>query len=282
VNLLEPGPQMLATLTGLPLLGVLPMLADHALPEEDGVMSFERGHDDETDATEIVVIATPRASNLDEFAALRRLPGVRLRWAREAAQAQTRGWLVLPGSKQVSGDLRWLRERGIADAVLRHAARGRPVLGICGGMQMLGARLIDADGADGEAGVDMPGLDLLPLATHYAGAKRVRRSHVGFDNMQAPWAALRGVAVDGYEIRVGHTEASDSRAVIARADDGVAVGWQRGNVLGTALHGLLESGDVLHALLSCRAPSLDDGLDALADVIAPVCERGPVRRALLG
>lgn len=282
VDLLEPGPRMLATHTGLPLLGVLPMLADHALPEEDGVMTFDRGGDVEGDAMEIVVIATPRASNLDEFAALRRLPGVRLRWAREASQARTRGCLVLPGSKQVSGDLRWLRESGIAEAVRRHAARGRLVLGICGGMQMLGARLIDADGADGEAGVDVPGLGLLPLVTVYAGAKRVRRGSACFDNTQGPWAALQGVAVETYEIRVGHTEATDSRSVVAHAGDGVAVAWQGGCVLGTALHGVLESADVLKAMWSCRAPSLDAGLDALADVIAPVCERGPVRRALFG
>jgi adenosylcobyric acid synthase len=282
IRLLEPGPQMLATHTGLPLLGVLPMLADHALPEEDGVMTFERGSDEDDDAMEIVVITTPRASNLDEFAALRRLPGVRLRWAREASQVRSNGWLVLPGSKQVSGDLRWLRESGIADAVQRHVARGRPVLGICGGMQMLGMRLVDADGADGEAGVDVLGLGLLPLATTYAGAKRVRRGSARFDNAQGPWSALQGVAVEGYEIRVGRTETTDSASVIACVDDGVAVAWQSASVLGTALHGVLESADVLNALWSCRVPSLDAGLDALADVIAPVCEREPVRRALFG
>jgi adenosylcobyric acid synthase len=103
-----------------------------------------------------------------------------------------------------------------------------------------------------------------------------------FENTQGPWAALQGIAVEGYEIRVGNTETTDIGSVIARADDGVAVGWQRGCVLGTALHGLFESADVLHALWSCRAPSLDEGLDALADVIAPVCERGPVRHALFG
>jgi adenosylcobyric acid synthase len=281
-SLLAPGPEMLAARTGVPLLAVLPMLRQHALPEEDGVMDFDRSGSDHGD--EIVVVVGPRASNLDEFAALRRVPGVRLRWARDASQVHSQGCIVLPGSKQVSGDLRWLRESGIADAVLRHAARGGRVLGICGGMQMLGQRLVDAEGADGERGVDVPGFGLLPITTVYAGDKRVRHSHATFEDLQAPWAALRGVSAPAYEIRVGRTEltAASDNTVTMRADDGMAVAWQRGSVLGTALHGLLESTDVQRALWSGHAPSLDQGLDELADFIEPLCASGPVRRALLG
>jgi adenosylcobyric acid synthase len=283
-GLLAPGPEMLAARTGLPLLAVLPMLRQHALPEEDGVMAFESGGGDDGDAVEIVVVVCPRASNLDEFAALRGLPGVRLRWARQASQVRSRGCIVLPGSKQVSSDLRWLRDSGMADAVLRHAAHGGRVLGICGGMQMLGQRLVDAYGADGECGVDVPGLGLLPITTVYAGDKRIRHSRVTFEPAQGPWAALRGVSAQGYEIRVGRTGlTTDGDGTVAmHADDGVAIGWQRGGVLGTALHGVLESADVLRALWSCRAPSLDQGLDALADFIEPLCASGSVRRALLG
>jgi adenosylcobyric acid synthase len=269
-GLLAPGPEMLAARTGVPLLGVLPMLHEHGLPEEDGVMTFDdAATDDDRSATEIVIVVYPRASNLDEFAPLRRLRGVRLRWARTAAQAHSRGWIVLPGSKQVSSDLRWLRESGIADVVQRHAARGAPLLGICGGMQMLGERLSDDDGADGERGVDMAGLGLLPLRTDYHGDKRVRRSSATFSATSTGtgggWSALHGVAVEGYEIRVGKTDATDAAAsVVARADDGVAVAWAAGAVLGAAVHGVMESPAALHALFAAGADPMAQSLDALA------------------
>lgn len=285
--LLAPGPQMLTARCGLPLLGVLPMLPTHGLPEEDGVMSLApTSHANPADppaagVLDIIVITPPRASNLDEFAPLRALPGVRLRWARTVAEAQGEGWLVLPGSKQVSGDLAWLRAHGLAEFVRSEAARGRPILGICGGLQMLGARLVDTEGADGAAGVDVPGLGLLPIETHYAGAKRVRPSVAHWHGTHGAWAGLAGLCSPGYEIRIGRSNAVPANAaahVAAVADDGVPLAWQHGNVLGTALHGLFESPATLTALTGAVAPDREAAFDALADALEHAMGRATLER----
>jgi adenosylcobyric acid synthase len=168
--LLAPGPQQLQQLTGVPLAGVLPMRRDHGLPEEDGLLDGWSGAGTSGAAAvalRVAVIAPPHISNLDEFLPLARVPGVRLVWARDAAQLEGAHWIVLPGSKQVSGDLAWLRARGLDAALSRHVAAGGAVLGVCGGLQMLGLSLHDPQGHDGQAVADLPGLGLLPLHTHF-------------------------------------------------------------------------------------------------------------------
>ena len=263
-TLLAPGPQQLEALSGVPLLGVLPMVRDHGLPDEDGIdgRPGTRGGA----GPRIAVVAWPHISNLDEFQPL--AAAARLRWARCAAELDDADWIVLPGSKQVSGDLAWLRAGGMDTAVVRHAHQGRPLLGVCGGLQVLGASLADPQGVDGQAHGPLPGLGLLPLATHYAAPKRLRAATVRFGTLGGAWQGLSGLAPAAYEIRCGRTDVTglDARAVLFDAD-GAAIGWQAGNVLGIAVHGLFECAAVQRALLGQQVRTLDDTLDALADLI---------------
>ncbi|HUD33381.1 MAG TPA: cobyric acid synthase, partial [Variovorax sp.] len=139
-SLLAPAPERLRELTGVPTVATLPMWWQHGLPEEDGVFDARATSTGAVRLT-VAVIATPRISNLDEFQPLKNLDGVRLRWVRgpaELADLAPADWIVLPGSKHTSGDLAWLRARGLDRAVAAHAARGGAVLGVCGGLQMLG------------------------------------------------------------------------------------------------------------------------------------------------
>jgi adenosylcobyric acid synthase len=178
-------------------------------------------------------------------------------------------WIVLPGSKQVSGDLAWLRAQGLDRMIRLYAAAGRPLLGVCGGLQMLGETLSDPDGVDGEAGA-WPGLGLLPLATRYQAPKRVGRVEARFERAQGPWGPLAGVTLSGYEIRCGLTGpvSEAGRNATALFDhDGHALAWQAGSVLGTSVHGLFESPAVLRALFGAGVRSLDDSLDGLADLV---------------
>jgi cobyric acid synthase len=102
----------------------------------------------------VAVVAYPRMSNLDEFQPLKNIPGTRLQWVRspvELASLKPTDWIILPGSKHTSGDLAWLRSQGLDAAIARHAGLGGPILGICGGLQMLGEALIDPHGIDGNA-----------------------------------------------------------------------------------------------------------------------------------
>jgi adenosylcobyric acid synthase len=240
-SLLAPGPELVEGLTGVPTVGVVPWLR-HRLPDEDGAFvtgSFAGG-------PVVAVIRYPTASNLDELKPLEQVAQVR--WAQGAEDLADAELIVLPGSKHVAADLRWLRETGLAEAVRRSEAR---VLGICGGLQMLGRRIVDEAGVDGTG----EGLGLLPVETVFRRDKRVRRTIAHFPDLPEPWSALSGIAFNAYEIRHGDTT----------GDTAVA-----GRVLGIAVHGAFESPDVLRALLG-TAPerSFDALFDELADAVEP-------------
>ena len=268
--LLAPGPADLQRMTGVPMAGVIPMVREHGLPDEDGL--FDTGRPDLAAAgrLRIAVLCPPHISNLDKFEPLRRLPGVQLAWARNVAELHDVDWIVLPGSKQVSGDLAWLRRQGLDAAMARHAAQGRPVLGICGGLQMLGEALVDPDGHDGQAGFNGPGLGLLPLVTRYERDKRVRRTTLRFAQTAGAWAPWTGIEAVGYEIHCGVTVPHPDLPaphVALRDEHGQAIGWQHGNVLGIYAHGLFESPALLRAMWGATAPALDDSFELLADLV---------------
>jgi adenosylcobyric acid synthase len=281
--LLEPGPSDLQRLTGVPLAGVIPMVRDHGLPDEDGL--FDAGNPDAAKAgrLRIAVLCPPHISNLDEFEPLRRMPGVQLAWARSQAELHGADWIVLPGSKQVSGDLAWLRRQGLDGAIARHAAAGHPVLGICGGLQILGEALVDPDGHDGEPGFNGPGLGLLPLVTRYERDKRVRRGTLRFAQTEAAWAPWAGVEATGYEIHCGlsvpHPDLPAPRVALHDCH-GEAIGWQHGNVLGVYAHGLFESPALLRAMWGATAPALEDSFDLLADLVDNHLDRALLDRLL--
>ncbi len=272
-SLLAPAPQMLQEMTGIPTVATLPMWWHHGLPEEDGIplpppLGDGRGGDAARQKI-IAVIAYPRISNHDEFQPLGNIPGVQLHWARTPSDLHNAGWIVLPGSKHTSGDLAWLRSQKLDRAIAEHAARGGAVLGICGGLQMLGEALVDPHGIDGNA----PGLGLLPLVTVFDRDKTVRRTQARFGELTGPWAALSGIAANGYEIHHGQTS---QHAGMQVADAVLAgnLGWQSGNVLGVYLHGLFEDAAVLKALFGARAKTLDSVFDGLADFIDTHFEAG--------
>lgn len=276
--LLAPGPQQLQQLTGVPTVAVLPMWRDHGLPEEDGVFddapTGPRPTGAEAPLRRIAIVAYPRISNLDEFQPLRGLPGVRLIWARDAAALESADWIVLPGSKHTSGDLAWLRAQGLDRVIAAHARAGRPVLGICGGLQMLGEALVDPEGVEsagpGQPGANAPGLGLLPLVTAFATRKTVRPATARLAGTQGVWQSLQGVPLAGYEIRHGRTVQHTGLApapVILQGADGEPLGWQQGSVLGLYVHGLFESPEVLKALFGAHTRTLDAVFDALADTL---------------
>jgi adenosylcobyric acid synthase len=138
------------------------------------------------------------------------------------------------------------------------------VLGICAGLQMLGEALIDPHGIDGNG----PGLGLLPLVTQFDADKTVRNRSTRFGELAPPWAALAGVAVQGYEIHHGQTVQHPAMAA-GRAVLPDGLGWQNasGNVLGVVLHGMFEDAAVLQALFGAGVKTLDSVFDGLADTV---------------
>jgi adenosylcobyric acid synthase len=260
--LLAPAPADLEALTGVPTLGVLPMWRDHGLPEEDGVFDAESLGPGDGSGQSIAIVAYPRISNLDEFAPLRRLPGVSVRWARRPDTVRTSDVLILPGSKHVAADLAWLRATGLDAAIGAHVAAGKPVLAICGGLQLLGHQLLDPHGVEGAG----EGLRLLPYTTTYAAQKQTVRRRCTFGQLAGPWERLSGVSFDAYEIRHGVTAPLAGDASLRPVLDGGA-GWQRGSVLAVYTHGLFEDASALSALFGAGVPTLEDTLEGLAGFV---------------
>jgi adenosylcobyric acid synthase len=284
--LLAPGPEQLQALTGVPTMAVIPMQRGHGLPEEDGLYEDAGALGAATPGTttrRIAIVAYPRISNLDEFQPLRNLPDVKLIWARQPRDLDGADWVILPGSKHTRADLQWLHDQGLAAAIQSHAAQGCPVLGICGGLQMLGDEVQDVDGVEGAgAASSMPvcvaGLKLLPLHTRYDATKALRSTRATCRAMHKArrfaghdvWSALHGHAINGYEIHHGRTSWTDAAQepdAIVLDEAGQPLGWQRGAVLGVYLHGLFESSEVMQALFGQQARTLDSVFDGLADVL---------------
>lgn len=271
-SLLTPGFGMLQERTGIPTLGVLPYLDLSGLPAEDGLELDSRGRfagvgQGAEPVVDIAILRLPRISNLDEFQPLAREAGVEVRFVRDAAMLGVPDLLIVPGTRSTMADLAWLRERGLDAAVIALRERGVPILGICGGYQMLGERILDPLGVDGAAG-EMPGLGLLPVATTFAAEKVTERVRVSearsgaFWQRHAPEPAGADTLLDAYEIHMGRTEP------LAHARPGPApfvsrphAGGERvdgatsadGMVVGTYLHGLLEQRAFRRALVESLA-----------------------------
>jgi adenosylcobyric acid synthase len=249
-SLLAPGPAWLEERTGVPTLGVIPWL-DIPLPEEDGVAL--QGMPGEG---RIAIVALPRIANLDEFASL----GEHARYVRTPAEIDAGAAIIVPGTKSTLADLEWLRATGIAGAIARRAAAGIPVLGICGGLQMLGRTVSDPHGVEG--GGEADGLGLLDLATELQAGKTTRRVRLTDDET--------GAQLDGYEIHHGATTAGATAIPTLSGPEGV-LGWRSGNVRASYVHGLLEHASYRDALLARAgiAPgATPEGLDARLSAIA--------------
>ncbi len=254
-SLLGPAIEELEERTGVPMLGVIPWIDDVGVAEEDAVALERPGGTPfsiEGDEIDIAVVQLPRIANFDDFDPLACEPGVRVRYVRSAEEFARPNLAVLPGTKATAADLAWLRERGLDRVIEEHAARGGAVLGICGGMQLLGERLIDEDGVEAAPGTALPGLGLLPIETRFSAAKTTRRASGEVAASEGPWVEASGLPVEGYEIHMGESAAAREGAVrpllrLGGHPDGAISA--DGCVAGTYLHGLLQNDELRAALL---------------------------------
>lgn len=262
--LLAPAPELLAGRTGVPTIGVVPML-DHGLPDEDGARTWPPPPPDRT-VPRVAVVRGPAASNLDELAAVAAV--AELRWATRPADLAGADLIVLPGSKHVVADRAWLAATGLDRAVASAATAGTRILGICGGTMLLGREVTDPAGVEGGRPARVDGLGLLDLTTSLVDDKLLEVSPARFDDdLPEPWSALAGTSVASlYEIRHGRLDPAPG---LSAALDG-GRGFVDGPVLGVTAHGLLEDPDVVASLLGTdRPPSLDAVLDDLTAAVVP-------------
>ena len=251
-DILEPGLKMLEERAGVPVLGVLPYM-ELNLEDEDSLSErFIRNslhHGEEK--IDIAVIRLPRISNFTDFAIFESVREVSLRYVSSLREFGNPDMVILPGSKNTMGDLRWLRAGGLEKAVMEYAA-GHPVFGICGGYQMLGLSIEDPQGI--EEGGSMEGMGLLPIKTILKADKKRSRSEGCFKRIHGIFEGLSGLKCKGYEIHAGESEPAGEDEGIISINDGVDIkhndGCQRGDVYGTYLHGIFDDRKIIHTVLS--------------------------------
>jgi adenosylcobyric acid synthase len=233
VSLLEPGLRQLEELTGVPVLGVVPY-TNADIDDEDSLSPRLRQTAAEK-AIDIAVIRLPHISNFTDFSPLEEHPALGVRYVAEASQLGRPDLIILPGTKSTIPDLLWLRETGLADAVKARAGE-TPILGVCSGYQMLGQALRDPGGVEQKGSFE--GLGLLPCETEFSDQKtRTRRTATV---VAEPFS---GAALEGYEIHMGRTE-TNGALPFCRFSDGSTDGTVQGNVFGTYLHGLFDTGEL--------------------------------------
>jgi cobyric acid synthase CobQ/L-threonine-O-3-phosphate decarboxylase len=278
-ELLAPAHAYVAAHTGREVYGVVPYLHDLGLPEEDSV-SFKSGRLEEAGsappgAVDVAVIDLPHISNFTDFDALRVEPDVHLRTVRRVEDLGTPDAVILPGSKNVIGDLTYLRESGLAERIAGLAAAGQAmIIGVCGGLQMLGRNIADPHGLESSGRSTLAGLGLLPVTTVLAQEKTLTRV--------SALHAESGLPVRGYEIHHGQTDCQGALPVLRR-EDGVIIGLglEGGKVWGTYLHGIFDADEFRRWLVDrlrvrrglaplgavCATYDLEPPLDRLAEVV---------------
>ena len=250
VEILRPGLAMLEEKTQLPVVGVVPYLRVEI--EDEDSLSDRLEAKSAVKPLDIAILRLPHVSNFTDFIPLEQHPLLGVRYVQRTRQLGAPDLVILPGTKNTMDDLRWLRESGLEAAVLRLSAAGTPVLGVCGGYQMLGETLRDPMHVESRI-PEMAGLGLLNLDVEFRAEKTTVQSS-GAIACESGWlSAYNGVVLDGYEIHAGVNAFGPGCVPFLYLNgrtepDGVTN--RAGNVIGTYLHGLFDTGVFWRAVVN--------------------------------
>ena len=249
VKILEPGLRMLEDLLNIPIIGVIPWM-DIDIEDEDSVTErFDRQTG--SGPIQVAIVHLPHISNFTDFNILSTERSVSVKYVKRASELEGADIVLLPGTKNTIEDLNWLKQRGLADEIIRHARRGGLVMGICGGYQMLGERLFDPEHTESRI-PEIAGLGLLNFDVTFHADKTTVQSHGTVDCASGWLSEHNGLMLDGYEIHSGTNAFGPGCVPFLRLNgreevDGVTN--KAGNVIGTYLHGIFDTGAFWHALV---------------------------------
>jgi adenosylcobyric acid synthase len=245
ISLFESGIKFIEERSGIPCVGVVPYFRDIAIAQEDSVYLDERQQNGAGGNLDIAVIKLPHISNYDDFDPLER-EGCSVRYIADCRHLVSPELIIIPGSKSTVADLNFLQDTGLADEIVRLNKSGTPVMGICGGYQMLGKRLDDPYEVESSEG-PIQGLNLLDIVTAFNREKTTTQVEGKVITDKGILSQAEGKEIEGYEIHMGESIENNEASPfhILQTPDGKA-GYNdgainaEGTVLGTYIHGVFN------------------------------------------
>ncbi|MGG7144517.1 cobyric acid synthase [Clostridium nigeriense] len=247
IEYFKPAMKQLENIIKIPVLGVMPYY-NLDIEDEDSVTERITNKGKKSDGLDIVVIRLPYMSNFTDFNSLSRLENVSLRYENEVKDIGNPHLLIIPGSKNTIEDLKFLKEKGIYDEIIKLEKTNTIIFGICGGYQMLGEAIEDKFGVEGEIRAEK-GFGLLPIKTILNKEKVTKQASGRI--ISSILESINEIEVSGYEIHNGETTINNKDNIFIKLDSGEIAGAinNSGNVFGTYLHGIFDNGDFLKAFI---------------------------------
>lgn len=295
--LLQPALDIIEEKTGIPVVGVVPYFKIR-IPDEDSVAldgASETPSVSLTEKLDVVVIRFPYISNFTDFDALQDEPDVAIRYVTEVANLGKPDLVILPGSKNTLGDLRFLHESGFAAQIRKLCEDEVPIIGICGGYQMMGRSVLDPLHTESEL-EEVSGLGILPMVTEFYPQKHTVQSKGSILSDQGFFKACTGETVIGYEIHMGRSTLDEGQAPLfnlTSSGASYADGLQAGTAYGTYLHGIFDNDSLRTALLEwlwqrrdkirpveatlSQAALRESAFNELADLVRQSCDLERIR-----
>lgn len=279
VTLLTPAIDFLEEKTGKPVLGVVPHIDQMGIDDEDSVSLEEKQAAPTEGDIRIAVIQTPKISNFTDFDALAHEKDVALYYVKSVEDLGEPDVIILPGSKNTTEDMLYLRKSGLGEKILAHAKAGKAVIGICGGYQMLGEVIRDPQHTESQND-EVAGLGLLGMETVFASEKLTSQVVAQCQDLHFMGQSISAENLQGYEIHMGHTaftREADKHPFTVCQRRGKACASQEGtanaagNVFGTYIHGVFDNDVFRRSVLNAIRHS--KGLEALANTRNVMAEK---------
>jgi len=249
-KILEPGIQILEDLCKVPVAGVIPYV--HADIDDEDSLSARFHNKQERKLIDIAVIQLPRISNFTDLSPFERYENVSLRYVTNVKELYQPDMIILPGTKSTIFDLMWLRQNGLETAILKAAASGTLIFGICGGYQMLGNSITDPHQVEASQITEIAGLGLLDLETVFEGEKVQKQVSGCFENITGSLSSLNGMAYTGYEIHMGRSNHKNLNIL-----------QNKDNVYGSYVHGIFDAEGIADTILKALCDKKEISFDSL-------------------